>query len=151
MWIQVESSRKGSRNEVQCPAELGTAPGLLAPSAFFQSPCSGCRKAAWKLAEPYSGRPPIVFRKTVFALHVFLKLFRSLEAPAPAPAVVFASSPLGASFPGPRGDPGDVGPVGDAGPDGLQGRRVRQVPPSWFHCLWELQTLGCQCIPCRCL
>ena len=33
----------------------------------------------------------------------------------------------------------------------LPGRRVRQVPPSWFHCLWELQTLGCQCIPCRCL
>lgn len=51
------------------------------------------------------------------------------QAPAPAPAVVFASSPLGTSFPGPRGDPGDVGPVGDAGPDGPDGPPGPPGPP----------------------
>lgn len=51
------------------------------------------------------------------------------QAPAPAPAVVFASSPVGASFPGPPGDPGDVGPVGDAGPDGPDGPPGPPGPP----------------------
>ncbi|CAE7268705.1 Dclk3 [Symbiodinium sp. CCMP2456] len=57
------------------------------------------------------------------------RMLESCVAPAPAPAVVFASSPVGASFPGPPGDPGDVGPVGDAGPDGPDGPPGPPGPP----------------------
>ena len=69
------------------------------------------------------------FKNTDETVGVLRLLFCSIEAPAPAPAVVFASSPVGASFPGPPGDPGDVGPVGDAGPDGPDGPPGPPGPP----------------------